>query len=49
MAEALAVSMTSKVIKALNLGQMTYVPDNQTLVTTLDKRDIISAPRYWKL
>jgi hypothetical protein len=49
MAEAMAINLASMVAKFLNMNQVTYNLDNQVLVTTLQKRDIISTPGHWNL
>ncbi|XP_062186293.1 uncharacterized protein LOC133889797 [Phragmites australis] len=49
MAEAQAVSLAAKVVKSLGLNQVTYISDNQTLVTALHKGDIITTPGHWNL
>lgn len=48
-AEAQAMNMASKIIKALNLNDILIVSDNQTLTTTLSEDNLTTNPGDWRI
>lgn len=48
-AETQAMLLSCMVTQALQLNEVNYISDNQTLVTTLQKNDFVNQPGDWRL